>query len=63
MISTAKRWILFHSACEQAHDRPPTSMTAPAHHVTFRAARRDDLTEIVRLLADDDLGQSRERYE
>lgn len=38
-------------------------MTAPAHHVTFRAARRDDLTEIVRLLADDDLGQTRERYE
>lgn len=38
-------------------------MIAPAHHVTFRAARRDDLTEIVRLLADDDLGHTRERYE
>ncbi len=38
-------------------------MTAPAHRVIFRAARRDDLAEIVRLLADDDLGQTRERHE
>lgn len=38
-------------------------MTTPNHHVVFRAARRQDLTEIVRLLADDDLGRSRERYE
>lgn len=31
--------------------------------VTFRAAVRDDLVEIVRLLADDTLGSQRERFE
>ena len=32
-------------------------------NVVFRLARRDDLPVIVRLLADDDLGSQRERYE
>ena len=31
--------------------------------VTFRLARQDDLPEIVRMLAEDDLGSQRERYE
>jgi len=31
--------------------------------VIFRLARRDDLPSIVRMLADDDLGSQRERYE
>ena len=30
---------------------------------TFRLARRSDLPSIVRMLADDDLGSQRERYE
>ena len=30
---------------------------------TFRLAKRDDLPTIVRMLADDDLGSQRERYE
>lgn len=33
-----------------------------AENVTIRRARRDDLPEIVRLLADDPLGSRRERY-
>ena len=32
-------------------------------HVLFRLAIRDDLPSIVRMLADDDLGSQRERYE
>jgi len=31
--------------------------------VVFRLAKRDDLPAIVRMLADDDLGSQRERYE
>ena len=31
--------------------------------LTFRLAKRSDLPEIVRLLADDELGRQRERYE
>ncbi len=31
--------------------------------VVFRLAKRDDLPSIVRMLADDDLGSQRERYE
>lgn len=31
--------------------------------VTFRLAKRDDLLPIVRMLAEDDLGSQRERYE
>ena len=31
--------------------------------ITFRLAARDDLPSIVRMLADDDLGSQRERYE
>jgi GNAT superfamily N-acetyltransferase len=34
-----------------------------AHDLVFRLARRDDLPSIVRMLADDDLGSQRERYE
>jgi GNAT superfamily N-acetyltransferase len=33
------------------------------HHVLFRLAARADLPSIVRMLADDDLGSQRERYE
>ena len=36
-------------------------MTQP--DVIFRSARREDLPSIVRMLADDDLGSQRERYE
>jgi len=32
-------------------------------HITFRQATREDLPEIVRMLADDFLGATRERYE
>ena len=32
-------------------------------NVVFRLAKRDDLPAIVRMLADDDLGSQRERYE
>ena len=38
-------------------------MNAANHRLTFRAARHEDLAEIVRLLADDELGQTRERYQ
>ena len=31
--------------------------------VTFRLAKREDLPAIVRMLADDELGSQRERYE
>ncbi len=34
-----------------------------SQNVLFRLARRDDLPSIVRMLADDDLGSQRERYE
>lgn len=34
-----------------------------ADNVVFRLAKRDDLPAIVRMLADDDLGSQRERYE
>jgi len=34
-----------------------------AHDLVLRLARRDDLPSIVRMLADDDLGSQRERYE
>jgi GNAT superfamily N-acetyltransferase len=34
-----------------------------ASHIRFRLAKRADLPPIVRLLADDDLGSQRERYE
>jgi ribosomal protein S18 acetylase RimI-like enzyme len=34
-----------------------------SHEVLFRRARRADLSSIVRLLADDELGSQRERYE
>ena len=33
------------------------------HHVLFRLAARADVPSIVRMLADDDLGSQRERYE
>lgn len=36
-------------------------MTRP--NIRFRLAKREDLPSIVRLLADDDLGSQRERYE
>jgi len=36
-------------------------MTLP--HIRFRLARRADLPTIVRMLADDDLGRARERYD
>ena len=32
-------------------------------NITFRLAKRDDLPAIVRMLADDELGSQRERYE
>lgn len=38
-------------------------MAEAADPFTIRAARRDDLPAIVRLLADDHLGSKRERYE
>ncbi|HEX6980366.1 MAG TPA: GNAT family N-acetyltransferase [Alphaproteobacteria bacterium] len=35
----------------------------PNQEIRFRSARREDLSAIVRLLADDPLGATRERYE
>ncbi|MGH2544119.1 MAG: GNAT family N-acetyltransferase [Ardenticatenaceae bacterium] len=40
-----------------------TSAAFTANTLLFRQATRDDLSEIVRLLADDDLGQQREQYQ
>jgi ribosomal protein S18 acetylase RimI-like enzyme len=38
-------------------------MTRPGTRIRFRLARRADVPSIVRLLADDELGSQRERYE
>lgn len=44
----------------KAETKPESSGQSP---LAFRGATREDLTEIVRLLADDPLGSQRERYE
>jgi ribosomal protein S18 acetylase RimI-like enzyme len=36
---------------------------SPASHITVRAARRDDVADIIAMLADDHLGRARERLE
>ena len=38
-------------------------MTSTKDEISIRRARRDDVTEIVRMLADDFLGSQREKYE